>query len=143
MMDFTSTWRPWQKALAQKHGLTCPPGWYGFACGPGWEHLLDEAFTKMRALGWDGEIHQVKEKFGTLRLYTTGVHKDKADEFFKIIRAAEAKSEHTCESCGLRGKLRANDWWRTLCDACEVLREQEQKEREMAWEEKRKKMENG
>lgn len=116
MIDFTGSWKPWQAELAEKHSLTCPPGWYGFACGEGWKALLDEAFTKLKAAGWDGEIHQIKEKFGTLRMY---VSRDGAPEFRPIIQEAEEKSAKTCEQCGEPGKLRAGGWWHTLCDACE------------------------
>jgi hypothetical protein len=103
---------PWQKALAEKHSLTCPDGWYGFACGEGWKKLLDEAFTAMKALGWRGEIHQVKEKFGGLRLYC---EQDGDERLFDIIRKAEDESYRI----------------RTLCDECRAKSEKALEARRM------------
>jgi hypothetical protein len=115
--DFTKWWKPWQRALAEKHSLTCPPGWYGFACGEGWATLLDEAFGALRALGWNGEIHQIKEKFGTLRFY---VAQDGDQRFRPIIEKAEAASTRTCEECGAPGTLCGlTSWWHTLCPGCD------------------------
>lgn len=116
MQDFTGFWKPWQKELAEKHGLTCPPGWYGFACGAGWRDILDRAFTALRAVGWNGEIHQIKEKFGTLRMYVAGDGKDALND---IIHTAEQESASTCEECGKEGRLRSGGWWHTYCDTCQ------------------------
>lgn len=122
--DYAESWEPWQKALAAKHGLTCPPGWYGFACSPGWCDLLDRAFGAMKALGWSGEIHQVKEKFGTLRLYCA---EDGRPELREIIRRAEEESAHTCEDCGFQECAESDinvvtksvgGWISTLCGPC-------------------------
>lgn len=58
---------------------------------------------------------QIKEKFGTLRVYYSG-----GDEFCEgIIAMAESMSAVTCEDCGVPGKVRDGGWIRTLCDACE------------------------
>lgn len=55
---------------------------------------------------------QVKEKFGTLRLYYEG-----GDEYIKgVVSFAENSSAHTCEECGMPGKPRHGGWVRTLCD---------------------------
>jgi hypothetical protein len=122
MMDFTPFWEPWQNALAEKHGLTCPPGWYGFACSQGWEKLLDKAFGELKALGWSGEIYQVKEKFGTLRMY---VDKNGKEEFREIIQRAEEESGRTCEVCGSPGTTGGKGWILTLCGDCRSKREEE------------------
>jgi hypothetical protein len=115
MFDFAGFWKPWQVELAKKHGLTCEPGWYGFSCSKGWKDLLDRAFTKMKAAGWNSAIHQVKEKFGTLRLYC---EQDGRPEIEAIIREAEEESARTCEMCGKPGRARKLSWVRTLCDVC-------------------------
>lgn len=55
---------------------------------------------------------QVKEKFGTLRFYYDG-----GDDYINgVVSFAENSSAHTCEECGLPGKLRHGGWVRTLCD---------------------------
>lgn len=68
---------------------------------------------------WDGYSDggciiclQVKEKWGGLRIYTSGWN----DELREIIREVEEISFKTCEVCGKKGKVR-NDgvWLKTLC----------------------------
>lgn len=55
---------------------------------------------------------QVKEKFGTLRFYYYG-----GDDYCRGVESmAESMSAVTCEVCGNTGKLRAQGWYRTLCD---------------------------
>lgn len=49
-----------------------PEGWGRWiSCGPGWYGLLVELDQKLAAIAPDYEIHQVKEKFGTLCFYTS------------------------------------------------------------------------
>lgn len=71
----------------------------------------------------DYEIHQVKEKFGTLRYYfgttKSGVE---SDIMYAIERWAENRSASTCESCGKFGELRGDSWVITLCDSCDEER---------------------
>lgn len=58
---------------------------------------------------------QVKEKFGGLRFYMTGV----TDEINNLIEAAEELSLQTCEQCGQPGSNSAvNGWYRTTCESC-------------------------
>jgi hypothetical protein len=65
-----------------------------------------------RESGFQFEILQVKEKFGGLRIYVNN-----ADEAIRQrIEAAEQESFHTCEVCGQPGRLREDDWIKTLCD---------------------------
>lgn len=56
--------------------------------------------------------HQIKEKFGTLRFYSTGGD----DVTNGMISMAENLSARTCERCGAPGKSRGGVWIRTLCD---------------------------
>lgn len=63
---------------------------------------------------------QVKEKFGTLRLYVSSW----TDEMADVIREAEKKSEVTCEHCGQPGTLRTDGWYFTFCDTCEKVRQE-------------------
>jgi hypothetical protein len=87
--------------------------------------------------GWHVEFTQIKEKFGTLRVYYDIVkdfededvaHLDAADieaEFQQlkgVVRLAtsiaDRKSEITCERCGSVGKLRQEGWIKCLCENC-------------------------
>lgn len=81
--------------------------------GPGWLPLLTEAFEKLRAAGWKGEILQIKEKFGSLRLYISNT----SPVFEEIVNRCEEASRAVCEECGATGSLRrTGDWLSTLCD---------------------------
>lgn len=56
-------------------------------------------------------ILQIKEKWGTLRIYTS-----RCDEYVQgVIDMAELLSATTCECCGSSGKLYRQGWHRTLC----------------------------
>jgi len=56
---------------------------------------------------------QIKEKFGTLRIYTSQL-----DPYIEgMIEMAEDMSEHICEKCGNKGRLYTINWHKTLCDA--------------------------
>ena len=57
---------------------------------------------------------QVKEKYGTLRLYTNYVD----DYIDGVVNMAENMSAHTCEICGVPGKLTGNGWYNTFCRRC-------------------------
>ena len=97
---------------------------YGPACHPitltdlqtevglGWADLLTHLVTDLFALGWNGVVLQIKEKFGGLRFYTG----ETTDEMEKIIYAAEMQSYKICETCGAPGLPRVGRWVKTLCD---------------------------
>jgi len=57
---------------------------------------------------------QVKEKYGTLRLYTNYVD----DYIDGVVNMAESMSAYTCEICGVPGKLTGSGWYNTLCRRC-------------------------
>lgn len=59
------------------------------------------------------QINQIKEKYGSLRIYLSR----EPDYLEKIILKAEHESEHICEFCGARGKnKKINGWVLTLCE---------------------------
>lgn len=65
------------------------------------------------------KIDQIKEKFGTLRVYMNFYN----DEVDKAIEVAELESSQTCEDCGKEGHMtNIHHWMRTLCDDCEKER---------------------
>jgi len=90
---------------------------FGFECGEGWYALIHEMLVKLKALNCKGlQIDQVKEKFGTLRVYYHMEEDDKYDEVNSIIADYETMSEHTCEVCGAEGKMNTKGWFRVLCE---------------------------
>lgn len=87
--------------------------------GPGWLPLLDECFFELKAAGWSGNILQIKEKFGSLRLYISGIN----PAISEIVNRCEERSRTICEECGQVGELRNdNGWLNTLCESHHVER---------------------
>ena len=88
--------------------------WIG--CGPGWYPILARLEGRLQAIDPDYRVHQIKEKFGTLRFYWASRNLDAGEV---AVADAEAESERTCERCGNPGRLRKrNGWFRTVCDDC-------------------------
>jgi hypothetical protein len=84
-------------------------------CGPGWHDLLRDLVRGLESLPDPPSIVRLKSKFGGLRCHLESPLPD-ADA---IIRAAEARSFVTCESCGEKGEPRSRRGWIvTTCDAC-------------------------
>ena len=106
-----------------KESLMC----FGCECGNGWYKIIKEACQKAEpiiakwieenkndpnfSMDWAPKFIQIKEKYGTLRLYFTTY----PDGFDEIETEAEKKSETTCERCGKEGKLRGQGWIYTSC----------------------------
>lgn len=101
-------------------------GW-GFECGNGWYKIIEEAAKKLEPLivaviakdpkAWEFGYYratQIKEKFGTLRFYSSGGTKEMQD----IMDKAMKQSSKICEVCGKPGKLRDDGWLYTRCTAC-------------------------
>lgn len=85
---------------------------HAFCFDMGWDEIVDRLLTDLFSLGWDGDVHQTKEKFGGLRVYIgTG-----SDVLWDRIDEAEDESLRTCEVCGELGKIRNGGWLKTLCD---------------------------
>lgn len=93
---------------------------FGIECDDGWRPLLNELIEDLKKLGWDGDIHQVKEKFGGLRFYIGRG----SDEIFDRIHKAENDSYKICEVCGEPGTMRNTGWIKTLCDKHHKEREE-------------------
>ena len=96
---------------------------FGCECGDGWEPILRRLCAKLEAIHSSRlpelELVQVKEKYGTLRVYAVG---GGDNEVADAICAAESESARTCEDCGASGKMQDGAWMRTLCDVCEAKR---------------------
>jgi hypothetical protein len=123
-----------QKDLPMTHTAMC----WGISTGNGWFDLIDQVCndiveyiktlsdsgTKVLALDYEEDYDenafyypqftQVKEKFGSLRIYYVGGD----DNIFNIIDKAEDKSFEICEDCGAKGKANEGGWIRVNCDSC-------------------------
>lgn len=101
-------------------------GWYGCIAPDGWREIVEETDEMLAFIDPEYQIHQVKEKFGTLRYYFGSVYEHGSIEskiMHAITNSAEAKSSHTCEICGKYGETRTSQYYiRTLCDSCELAR---------------------
>ena len=78
--------------------------------GPGWRPLVAELVVDLVALGWDGRVVQVKQKFGELRFYIAqdaAISPDVSSHIAKRIKVSRAASVLTCDMCGDRGSIRA------------------------------------
>ena len=84
--------------LESKYNLTSIPG--GISIPPGWNLIVDEALEKLTKLpNWEyTKIFQIKEKFGTLRIYLEELAPVGSGD---VIREAEEKAMITCHDCGL------------------------------------------
>ena len=84
--------------------------------GPGWAGILNALIDDLFKLGWNGHVHQVKEKFGGLRFYIGGA----SSEIFDRIGDAEEESMETCEDCGSKEQVTTTGrgWVTTTCDPC-------------------------
>lgn len=86
--------------------------------GPGWHPLLDRFAKNIDYQVSKGDmppvfISQVKEKFGTLRIYTQG-----GNELTSILEAfVEDLSGYYCEDCGKLATMgNKQGWFRTTCE---------------------------
>ena len=86
----------------------CEDGWYSpllAMC-----QTIESYIKRKGDVGF--KIVQIKEKFGTLRVYF-----DDGDDYCKgVVDMTESLCEQTCEFCGSQGELRAGRWWKTTCD---------------------------
>lgn len=92
-------------------------------CEDGWFDLIYEMCNKIQiALNKSSKAfikgffpQQIKEKFASLRYYTTYEN----EEISKAIKEAEEQSIKTCEICGKDGKTKyRRTWYKTLCEEC-------------------------
>lgn len=101
--------------------LRIPDNWGRWiSCNPGWYPMITELDAALASLDANYVIHQVKEKFGTLRYYAHTESTTVRAQFDALIRAAEEKSATICERCGQPGQLCSTPtrWRKTLCPDC-------------------------
>jgi hypothetical protein len=100
-----------------------PDGWGRWIShDAGWYPIVATLDERLAALDPDYVVHQVKEKFGTLRYYCAPSGEPSTElrnTFCDTIVQAERTSAITCERCGGPGVLhRRGHWRKTLCAAC-------------------------
>lgn len=76
------------------------------------QQVTRQDFREVKEVVPQIQFVQVKEKFGTLRLYTNHVD----DYIDGVINMAESMSGKTCDACGNPGELRGGGWYYTACD---------------------------
>lgn len=86
--------------LLRKYSIAEPRS--GFDIGVGWLSHVEKLIVKLIDLGWDKELHQVKEKFGSLRFY---IGPTLNNEIRETIYKAEDETRFICEDCGEKGKI--------------------------------------
>lgn len=113
-----------EKALLEKHpalfanvGVRGSCMNFGIEVGDGWGGIIS---SMCAAIGRRPEANvkfdQIKEKWGTLRVYYSG-----GDDYVAgVVRMAENVSATVCESCGAAGEPRKGGWIKTLCDDCDA-----------------------
>lgn len=87
-----------EEAIREDIKARTPRGWYGLSIPRGWEDLVAECHQILVRIHPDYEVHQIKEKFGGLRYYCSIPADSLANG---VIGAAEARSQKTCQNCGV------------------------------------------
>lgn len=100
-------------SLLEKYDIVYP--YCGFDCPAGWRELVEKLIKDLIALGWDKDLHQVKEKFGGLRFYTGYL----TPEMEELVTQAESISMKICIDCGKSPTKRSPGYWiEFLCSDC-------------------------
>ncbi len=113
-----------QNDISDPNYLPSPFELFGIECGKGWEKLYGPVIEKINKYNEEHlddpiRVEQVKEKWGTLRIYVSSAPK----EIYDLIEEAERKSRYVCEDCGFQDneKVKTRNimgWYRTLCEKC-------------------------
>lgn len=104
--------------------------------GKGWEGLVNEAYDIIDAFNkkiQSIDVLQVKEKFGTLRIYIRNrvkvteqdvsnmIEPELFEDIWMRVHELEIRSAKVCEECGKEGHIRdKSGWYVCLCDSCFV-----------------------
>ena len=93
-------------------------------CAPrGWAKLCEDLCAELKAFLDRNNIKkysicQVKEKYGELRWYDSGVPKEFWDEYQAIIRKYTELSYNTCVDCGAPATKMSRGYICPFCDEC-------------------------
>ncbi len=127
--------QPYNKDEIEQY-IPTPFELFGVECGKGWEKVLQPIFDYVEEYNKDKEDDgklipiQIKEKFGTLRVYMNF----ETDELSKLIEEAECNSYKTCEMCGSTEDVGmiVEGWLTTKCHKC-VKEQVTKSERPCRW----------
>jgi hypothetical protein len=125
----------WQEELNDRRLKT--KGWYGCDAPDGWKWIVEDCDRLLARLDPEYEIHQIKEKFGTLRYYYgTVADKETQEVMDAVVDRAEKLSASTCDVCGNSSMVSNLDrgikydptaviksrggWYKTICDSCDT-----------------------
>jgi hypothetical protein len=113
-MDTTSAYR---NELEELLIPVWQEGWpLTLAVGDGWLPLINTLVNELLEADPDIKIMQVKQKFGSLRVYAT----PNSQESRALIREAEFAAERTCENCGNPGRTGDKGTWSYVyCEDCQ------------------------
>ncbi|GJD90903.1 hypothetical protein BHAOGJBA_4447 [Methylobacterium hispanicum] len=109
----------WKDELRQRYAWAARTP---LAVGEGWRALLADTFERLDAAirsvpadanGMAFQCHDVKEKYGTLRIEMVPY----VEEVEAICLDAENRSETVCDVCGSTGRVREGAWVMVRCDA--------------------------
>lgn len=86
---------------------------WGIETGNGWYQLIDDLCKQIKQTNPPKEFKfsQIKEKFGTLRIYCDGA----TQEIYDLIDKADRASEKICETCGKPGEIQDGRWIYVAC----------------------------
>ena len=77
--------------------------------GEGWYELVRKLDNDITKICSEYVVDQIKEKFGTLRYYISGLTENISDEkvtiIYSLIREAEVESGNTCAICADAGQM--------------------------------------
>ena len=84
------------------------------------EHMCAEIAAILKKANYLDKyrIIQIKEKYGSLRWYGSGVPVEISDELNILIRCYETLSERTCIVCGAPATRITTGWISPYCDNC-------------------------
>lgn len=107
--------------IVAKHGIPSAHA----DCNSGWHAILDEMLARLKAAGFKGNVGEIKEKSGGLRVFLEGYDPNATDEEIAVLdrchtiaRETEAASYRVCEVCGAPGGLYGDSYWnyRVACE---------------------------
>ena len=105
--------------LLTKYGIKQTPGWSDLPTG--WIGVVDDLMKDLIDLGWDKDLHQIKEKFGGLRFYIG----ETTEAINTRIHDAELSCEEVCHDCGSTVDLSSVSYY-ILCRQCRLNPVQEE-----------------
>lgn len=107
----------WTGEIADDYDYTYLVGEH--SCPTGWERLfflycknIEPLLAKQHCSKF--MFSDVKEKYGTLRMYDFGAPED----VHALCTVYECYSKYICQKCGARATVQTTDWISSFCDKC-------------------------